>query len=421
MSFDKPVISIVIPSHNRSKSLKRLLDKLSRQNFHLPSMEVIVVADGCKDDTVSILKQYKALFSLQYIELPGEGPAIARNKGAGLATGKILLFLDDDIDPSENLVAAHVAAHENEHIVVIGYLPFAGKKNDFFSLDLRLWWEQKFQQMSKPGYRYSYEDLLSGNVSLSLDLFRKVQGFDIELRCREDYELGIRLIKSGAEFIFSKEAWGYHCDEITDMNRSLKRKRQEGKADVQFWHLHPDMTTSLQDAYLKDQYTFLRSKAVFFVINFPWLTDIIAWAIEKLMKPLETLRLRDLWNRFNYKLHIYWYLRGLLDELHTRKNLNEYLRYKPGNKTNKEVLEIDLEKGFTAAEQLLDQVNPYSVRLTFGEQVIGVIPYKPGMEKLKGAHLRYILANELSSDFLKTIALQSLMKNVEGSSTSSIL
>ncbi|MGN6164210.1 MAG: glycosyltransferase [Flavisolibacter sp.] len=413
MTSDKLTISIVIPSHNRSASLKRLLNKLGEQSFPAQMMQVIVVADGCKDDTLNMLKNYQSSFTLEYIQLPGEGAAIARNKGAALANGDIILFLDDDIDPSQDLVEAHVKAHKNEHTVVIGYLPLAiPRQAGFFKLELRSWWGQKFQQMQMPGYRYNYEDLLSGNVSLALQLFKQVQGFDTGLQCREDYELGIRLIKSNAEFVFSPEAWGFHCDEVTNLERSLKRKRQEGKADVQFGHLHPDMTSFLQDAYLKNQYTFLQSKAVFFVIKSPKITDAIALCLQKLMNPLEALRLRSQWSKINRKLHIYWYLRGLLDELHTRKKLNEYLQHGTSDGKEEE-LEINLKNGIATAEEQLDELRPASVRLVLGEEVIGSILSKPGTERLRGVHLRAILANELSTPFLKTMAMEKLKENVE--------
>ena len=402
------VITIVIPTHNRCHSLKRLLNKLGEQTLPLSLMEVIVVADGCEDATVNMLQHHTASFHLKYIELPGEGPAIARNKGAALARGRILLFLDDDVIPGEKLAETHVKAHQTETTVVIGYLPFASSKTGFFTTNLRSWWEQKFQQVRQRGHRHSYEDLLSGNVSLSLKLFHQVKGFDTELRCREDYELGIRLIKSGADFIFSQEAWAYHHDEVTDLTRSLKRKRQEGRADVQFWHKHPDLTTSLQDAYLKNEYTFLQSKAVFFAIHFSKCTDVVAFCLQKAMPVLESLRLRRQWEKVNYKLHIYWYLRGLLDELQSREKLYEYLLYDPGSWATEEIPEIDLKNGIRAAEEQLDKFRPNSVRLLLGRQLVGSIPPRPGMERLRGVHLRRLLATDFSLAFLKAKAMEKL-------------
>jgi len=44
-----------------------------------------------------------------------------------------------------------------------------------------------------------------------------------------------------------------------------------------------------------------------------------------------------------------------------------------------------------------------------GEELIGSIPAKPGTERLRGVHLRAVLANELSTAFLKTMALEKLI------------
>ena len=398
-------ISIIIPSHNRATSLKRLLDKLGTQSYPTLLMQVIVVADGCKDHTISMLKDYTSDFKLDYIEMPGSGAAIARNKGAGLAVHPILLFLDDDIDPSEDLVKAHVEEHAIENRVVIGYLPLAiSKKPDFYHLTLLAWWEEKFQQMSSRGYRFNYEDLISGNFSIGHNLFKKVNGFDTSFRCREDYELGMRLIKSNAEFIFSKKAWGYHRDEVTNLDRSLVRKRDEGKADIQFWKSHPDMPTYIQNLYNTHRYTFLNSKYMFFIIHMPAITDQFAKALRQIMSILETLKLRKQWKRISRKLQIYWYTKGILDELHNKKNLDGYLNFELTGKAEEEEFVIDLEKGLQQAEQLLDENRPSNIRVRYGYQEIGIVPSKPGFEKLSGKHLRKLLATDLALPLMKSLA-----------------
>ncbi len=124
MNNNTLTVSVIIPTHNRCKSLVRLLNALASQNYPLHLIEVIVVADGCKDATIEMLKTYHSEYLLRYVCLEGRGPAIARNEGAQLAKGSLLLFIDDDIDPSTGLIEAHVLAHNKPNKVVIGYLPF---------------------------------------------------------------------------------------------------------------------------------------------------------------------------------------------------------------------------------------------------------------------------------------------------------
>src|SRR4051794_30655389 len=107
-----------------------------------------------------------------------------------MANNTVLLFLDDDIEPSAGLVQAHAEAHTDYNKVIIGYLPFPLAPNaDFYHIKLWSWWEGKFYSMHNAGYRYNFEDLLSGNFSVSSELFKKVKGFNASFRCREDYEL----------------------------------------------------------------------------------------------------------------------------------------------------------------------------------------------------------------------------------------
>jgi glycosyltransferase involved in cell wall biosynthesis len=84
---ENPTVSIIIPSHNRSSSLRRGLDALHSQTYPLDLIEVIVVADSCIDDTLAMLQDYKAPFKQQAIEVNCRSAAIVRNTGATSATG----------------------------------------------------------------------------------------------------------------------------------------------------------------------------------------------------------------------------------------------------------------------------------------------------------------------------------------------
>ena len=411
MINDTLQVSVIIPTHNRAGSIIRLLDKLGKQTFPLSQMEVIVVANSCSDTTIEVLKQYEAPYKFQYAETMGPGPAVPRNKGASLASGAIFIFLDDDVDPSSSLVQAHASAHINPSTVVMGYLPLtmAGKP-DFFRLNLRAWWEKKFHQMRIKGYRFSYEDLLSGNFSVPAHLFRQAGGFITSFTCRDDYELGMRLLQLDAQFRFSKDAWGYHCDEVTNLHRSLRRKREEGRTDVKLWRLHPGIQNELQKEYTSKGYDFLQSKTAYLLLNWPTITERIVKGLEKLLPILEQLKMRYRWEKLSYKVHTYWYYRGLLDELGSKENLRTYLNHYP-EESKGDPLEIDLHRGLCEAEKILDARKPSSLRIKINNQVIGEIPFKGGAEPIKGVHLRRMLTKQLSKPLLKALSLEQLKEN----------
>lgn len=412
MTLNSLLLSVIIPTHNRRASLKRLLDALQTQSYPSDQIEVIVVADGCKDDTIAFLQSYTAPFRLCYLEQSGQGAASARNQGAAIASGELLLFLDDDVQPVSGLVEAHLQAHQQPQQVVIGYLPPRLQSDtSFFHIRLRSWWEEKFQTLAEEGHRFSYDDLLSGNFSVSADLFRQVGGFDPMFKCREDYELGMRLIQTGAQFTFAREALGYHCDEVTDLTRSLQRKRNEARADVQFGRCHPELMYKLRLSWYANPQSWFDAVLVWLTFFVPGFTDLVVYGLRSWLDVLENLRLWHAWQQLNERLHRYWYLRGAIDALKTKKALFALLQggLMRSNESDPEI-ELDLQQGLERAEQQIDESRPASLRIRYGSCPLGRIPPQAGVERFRGVHLRPILGDSFAWSLFQALTLDDVMQ-----------
>ncbi|MBI2145722.1 glycosyltransferase [Candidatus Woesearchaeota archaeon] len=89
-----PAISIIIPAHNEEKYILKTLQSLQQQKY--TDYEVIVVANGCTDQTEEILKKHSDGQKIRYLSLPQPNVSVARNAGALNANGQLLLFLDAD-------------------------------------------------------------------------------------------------------------------------------------------------------------------------------------------------------------------------------------------------------------------------------------------------------------------------------------
>lgn len=404
-----PIISVIIPTHNRSGSLKRTLDSLSVQNYSLQQMEVIVVADGCSDGTIEMLRSYSAPFVLKYIEQSGQGAAVARNQGVAQARGSILIFIDDDIEVAPQFVEAHFRTHQGKpELVTIGYLPpVRSRKASFFHTKLWLWWESTFQAMRQPGYRFSYRNLFSGNFSISRELFNRVGGFDPAFRGHEDCELGARLIQAGADFTFALNAWGYHHD-ISDFNRILRRKYLEGQLDVQLGRKHPDLISTLPISFLFESCnSFFFKVLLTSIFQWPSAGDLVFAFLRRCLNVLEWLRMRGYWQMLQKWVFGYWYLRGVADAVKKPSALMSFLQSMSIKDKQSEIeIELDLQKGLATAEQELNISRPTSVRLYYGQQPVGYIPCTAGCERLRGAHLKPILATSLAYPFLQALALE---------------
>ena len=393
------MISVIIPSHNRKILLRKTLDALSRQTFPADQFEVIVVLDGCQDGTRGMLNEYSAQYCLLIIEQEQSGPAAARNLGAKHATGDLLIFIDDDIEPIPEFIQAHLNAHKGSSpLVVIGYSPPAMKgEHSYFAIELMGWWEKMFEDMYQPGYRFRFSDMLSGNFSIPSDIFTHIGGFNDEFTVHEDYELGVRLIHAGIGFVFEQNALGIHHEQ-SDLRRSLSRKYFEGIADIKLGRLYPELIPNLAIWNLI-HYSAIPSKVLrIMTFVFPRLADWIVTKAQNTLPAFEYTGLLPLWRRVLYGIMGYWYWKGVSLELDTLNEVYDFvIRHSTSTPSHDLVeTELDLSHGLEEAEQNLASLRPDCVRLYYGQKIVGTIFAQLGAERLNAVHLRPFLKNTLS-------------------------
>jgi GT2 family glycosyltransferase len=395
------LVTLVVPTWNRLEAVHRLLGRIADDSSASSGLEVVIVDDGSTDGTPRSVSEHAWPFPLRVLQQQNLGAAVARNAGARAAAGDILLFLDDDVEPEPGLVAAHVRAHgAGADVVALGDLPPRVAYDTQLGVMLRIWWGEMQASLGRPGHRYSYRDLLSGHFSIRRRDFERLGGFDEGLRCREDYELGYRVVQAGLRLQFVPAAVAWHHDS-TDITKAIARKIAEGLADVQLVQLHPPLARSLPLGK-GPEHPGLQGR----MMRLAWRDARIggpgARALRALLRPLERLRLRQRWRGALYGLLSYWYWRGVIMGVGTPGRLDALLA--PGLATVADPpLVIDLGRGLAAAEHQLDETRPPGVRLMLGEHVVGNVPDLPGAEPLAGVHLRPLLATELRRDYLRAL------------------
>lgn len=211
-----PLITIIIPTHNRLARLKRVFGALERQEHPLGQFEVVVVSDGSTDGTDEYLRTLETPLRLVPVFQPNQGVAAARNTGVKRASGQLILFLDDDVVPAPQLIAEHLRVHEqhDEDVVVLGPM----LTPDDYSMAPWVRWEQaqlykQYADMQTGRWPATARQFYTGNTSLSRRHILDTGGFDERFRRAEDVELAYRLAERGLRFVFCPEAAGYHYAE----------------------------------------------------------------------------------------------------------------------------------------------------------------------------------------------------------------
>ena len=251
MSEPDPAVSVVIPSADRPDSLRRCLEALTLQAKGAPSFEVVVVDDG--RSSLPLAPMPTKGLNVRWMKTGGNGAGAARNAGAGAARGGVLLFLDDDLVPSPDLLAMHLRRHVavGRERVVIGYSPPRPSSPTLASLAASLWWEDHFRA-KKASVALTFTHVLSGNASVSKAAFERVGGFDEALGRfrREDWEWGIRALSDGLEAVYEPGAVALHEFSLST-HELIDAARREGRGDAIVLKRFPFAAASLPVAHPK--------------------------------------------------------------------------------------------------------------------------------------------------------------------------
>jgi glycosyltransferase involved in cell wall biosynthesis len=96
-------ISIIIPAYNEQATIIELLEKVVEQNIESVELQVIVIDDGSKDKTVSLLESRPELYSKLVKQAQNGGKGAAVKAGLAQADGDYILFQDADLeyDPAD--------------------------------------------------------------------------------------------------------------------------------------------------------------------------------------------------------------------------------------------------------------------------------------------------------------------------------
>jgi glycosyltransferase involved in cell wall biosynthesis len=234
-SMDTPQASVVIPTYNRSDKLSKTLKTMTEQDLDPSKFEVIIADDGSSDDTVEVVKSFAGRLRLKYHFQADEGfrAGAARNGGARLAAGPLLIFLDSGTLAGPGLVSGHLAVHaaSAERRAVIGYCyGYDAFREDLWVPDsfdtlrpaeiVQLHRDNaEFRDIRELDYsRFGSDPMkwplpwlffFTMNCSVPTDDFWAAGGFDEMFRSWgvEDIELAYRLYHNGSTMVMSRDVW----------------------------------------------------------------------------------------------------------------------------------------------------------------------------------------------------------------------
>jgi glycosyltransferase involved in cell wall biosynthesis len=185
-------LSVIVPTRNRAGLLRRALKSIMTQISK--DVEVIVVDDGSDDDTQRAVSEFA---SATYHRMQGtSGASAARNRGAALAHGQWLLFLDDDDELKLNALAVILTHLRVQHDVCMFYVEQVMPNGV-----CRVPRNQLLHEHTDKDHLMSFalRPISASQVVVRREVFHRLGGFDENLRTCNDIDLWARLLLAGAK------------------------------------------------------------------------------------------------------------------------------------------------------------------------------------------------------------------------------
>lgn len=201
-------VSVIIPCYNAEPYVVETIRSVLSQTYR--AIELIAVDDASTDGSWAVLESFRN--RVKAIRLPGNrGGSHARNRGAELATGSFLMFLDADDLLTPDSIASLVDALQNEQnsIAISPWRRLVRKGES---------WVTAPADVPLPN---TTKDPLYGWISGSTwvppcavlwrrDVFDRVGGWDEQLTYNDDGELMMRALAEGVALVASESGESYY-------------------------------------------------------------------------------------------------------------------------------------------------------------------------------------------------------------------
>lgn len=151
-----PLVSVIIPSYNHADFVRESILSVVNQSYQ--NIELIVIDDGSKDDSIAVILALKEDYNFEVVTRENRGLSFTLNEGINLASGKYICILasDDYYLSSRVKSAVSVLEESDERVFAVycdGYIvDKSGQKLGLFS-----------DKYVRPLVGGTYNNLIAGN------------------------------------------------------------------------------------------------------------------------------------------------------------------------------------------------------------------------------------------------------------------
>lgn len=233
-----PFISIITPVYNDPQGLEDTLQSLVNQDYPLDCFEIIVADNGSTESTLDVarkfLQEYPEIIKIVIEDLIQSSYA-ARNKGAEIAKGQIIAFIDADMSVENDWLTkiSRSLDKQNTDYLACGVKIYS-ESNSIFGL---------YNELSGfPIKEYITNRHFAPTCCLVVKktVFDKVGLFNPNLISSGDYEFGNRVYDSGCKLNYDLDIIMKHPARAS-YKQLLKKSFRIGRGFYQLSYYNPEL------------------------------------------------------------------------------------------------------------------------------------------------------------------------------------
>lgn len=198
-----PKVSIIIPTYNSSRFIKRTIGSVLAQTFR--DWELIIVDDCSRDSTELAVREFAKFDKrIKFIKTPENsgGPATPKNIGLENAVGEYVAFLDHDDEWFPEKLEKQLRVFQNSKDENLGlvscYINLVEEKTKKnISKHTKLFRGDVLPKIIKENFIVT-----TSSVMIKNEIIKKIGFFDSSFKTFDDWDMWIRIAEKGYYFDF---------------------------------------------------------------------------------------------------------------------------------------------------------------------------------------------------------------------------
>lgn len=225
----------MIATFGRPEQLRHCLSALSKIDYPREKWRVLVVDDGSPVPLDSIVREFAGDLSVELVRQSNQGAGAARNRGARLCSGDLIVFTDDDCCPREDWLKVMAQRHQENPTACIGGRTINALSGNPYSAASQLLIDYLYEYYFPAN---SSRFFASNNVAFPKDAFDSIDGFDTRFprAGAEDRDICRRWIAAGYSTSYAPDAIVYH-EHLMTFRGFLRQHFNYGRGAFHFHSL----------------------------------------------------------------------------------------------------------------------------------------------------------------------------------------